>query len=242
MSRSIGLQQLAAKVYTIIQGLPTEITASLGELEDAFDAIIYGKSGNGKTSFTIALLKELIIAMDCRAEYVSYEEGHGKTLRDAMITRYNMLEHVGNRLMITDHLSFEDLKKKIARKQSAKIWVIDSLQASHLTFEQCEELKRLFVLSRKKKIILYISWAEGRSPQGAVAKAVEYYAAIKMLVDRLVVYPKSRFGGNKPYLVYKDGAKSKRRPVEWKELMKQMSGVKVKSEKLKVNDGRKPGK
>lgn len=218
MGKSIGLEQLSRKVYRTIEGLDVEFTQSLGEMEDAWDAIIFGKSGNGKTNFTIVLLKALIKALDCRAEYVSYEEGHGKTMRDAMIYRHNMLEEVGNRLMLTDHLNFEELKRKMSRKQSAKIWVIDSLQASHLSFEQCEQIKRLFVLSRKKKIVIYVSWAEGRNPEGAVAKAVEYYASIKLHVDRLVVFPKSRFGGNKPFMIWKDGARTHRTSKEWQVL------------------------
>lgn len=233
MGKSIGLEQLGNKVYRIIEGLPPEVTDSLGELEDAFDAIIYGKSGNGKTNFTIILLKALIKALDCRAEYVSYEEGHGKTMRDAMIYRHNMLEEVGNKLTLTDHLTFDELKRKMGRKQSAKIWVIDSLQASHLSFEQCEQLKRLYVLSRKKKVIIYVSWADGKNPQGAVAKAVEYYSQIKMHVDRLVMFPKSRFGGNKPFITWKEGARNHRTTKEWRALMQ---AINKKSSKNIINE------
>lgn len=210
MGKSIGLKQLAEKVYEPISGLPDEIKASLGDLESAFDAIIYGASGNGKTNFTVILLKALLQALPVmRAEYISYEEGHGKTVQDCMIHRHDMLNAVGSRLVITDHLSYGELDKKIGRRQSAKIWVIDSLQASGLTFEQCQKLKEKYVLSRKKKIIIYISWSDGKAPKGSVAKAVEYYANIKMFVDRLIVFPKSRYGGNLPFVVYEPGARAK---------------------------------
>lgn len=215
----MGLEQLSRKSYTIIEGLPDEIRASLGEVEDCFDAICYGKSGNGKTNLIISLVKNIILALNCRAEYVSYEEGHGKTMRDAMILRHNLLEEVGNRLVVTDHLTFEQLFKRIGSKQSAKVWVIDSLQASHLSFEQCEALKRRFVLGRKRKIIIYVSWADGKAPQGAVAKAVEYYANIKMAVDRFVMWPKSRFGGNSPYIIWQEGARTRRTVKEWRALL-----------------------
>src|SRR5690606_25594424 len=66
-----------------------------------------------------------------------------------------------------------------------------------------------FVMSRKKKIILYVSWSEGKVPQGAAAKAVEYYANIKLRVDRLIVFPKSRYGGNMPFVIWEQGAKAK---------------------------------
>lgn len=189
--------------------MPPEMTDSIGEIEDSWDAIIYGASGNGKTNFCIMLLKALLLAIPCRAEYVSYEEGHGKTVQDTMIKRHNMLETVGTRLSITEHLSFDELHKKMSRAKSPKIWVIDSLQASGFTYQQCKQLKEQQVMSRKKKIIIYVSWCEGKVPQGAVAKAVEYYANIKMRVQDLIMFPKSRYGGNLPFVVWEQGAKAK---------------------------------
>lgn len=210
MGKSIGLQQLAAKVYDLIHGLPPEIKASLGDLEAAFDAIIYGASGNGKTNFTVMLLKALLLAMpEARAEYISYEEAHGKTVQDCMIERHNMLSVVGSRLTITDHLNYAELDKKMGRRQSPKIWIIDSLQASAFTFQECQKLKEKYVMSRKKKIIIYVSWSDGKTPKGSVAKAVEYYANIKLFVDRLIVFPKSRYGGNLPFVIYEPGARAK---------------------------------
>lgn len=209
MAKTIGLKQLAQKVYTLIPGLPDDISASIGEIEDAWDAIIYGESGNGKTNFTVILLKAILKAMPkAKAEYVSYEEGHGKTVQDLMI-RHNMLDEVGNRLKITEHLTGPELISKIGKKQSSKIWIIDSLQASGLSFRECQTLKEKFVMSRKKKIIIYVSWSEGKKPQGACAKGVEYYSNIKMRVQDLIMFPKSRYGGNQPFVIYEPLAKQR---------------------------------
>lgn len=209
MGKTIGLKQLAQKTYTLVLGLSAEFKASIGEIEDAWDAIIYGASGNGKTNFTVMLVKALLKAMPkAKAEYVSYEEGHGKTVQDLMI-RHNMLIEVDNRLAITEHLTGAELKSKIGKRQSAKIWIIDSLQASGLTYLECKELKEKYVMSRKKKIIIYVSWSDGKLPQGACAKSVEYYCNIKMRVHDLIMFPKSRYGGNQPFVIYEKGAKAK---------------------------------
>lgn len=211
MSKTIGLKQLSKKRYELVQGLSAALIASIGKIEDAWDAIIYGPSGNGKTNFTIDLVKELIVALNAKAEYVSYEEGHGATVQEAMINRHDMLEAVGNKLQITDVLSYEDLVKRMGRKQSAKIWVIDSLQAAGFTYKECKALKEKFVMGRKKKIIIYISWGEGIKPIGATARDVEFYANIKMRVEGFVMFPKSRYGGNKPFVIWEgdetEGAK-----------------------------------
>ncbi len=207
MGKKIGLKQLSQKKYTSVPGLPENFTRSFGDIEDAFDCIIYGSSGNGKTNFTVAILKDLIKALQKKAIYISYEEGHTKTLQKTMIERHNMLEEVGGLLSIIDHCSYDELMKMMGKGKSAKIWVIDSIQASHFTEQQCAKLKEQFVLSRKKKIIIYISWADGKNPKGATAKSVEYYAHVKIRVEGLMAFFKSRFGGNKNYVIWEEGAK-----------------------------------
>lgn len=209
MAKTIGLKQLAQKVYTLVSGLPPELVDSIGEVEDAWDAILYGESGSGKTNCTVMIIKALLNAINCKAEYVSYEEGHGKTIQDLMIKRHNMLEIVGNRLAITEHLNYAELLKRMGRRQSPKIWIIDSLQASGLTYKEVKHLKETFVMSKKKKIIIFVSWSEGKVPQGAVAKSVEYYCNIKMRVQDLIMFPKSRYGGNKPFVIYEPLARAR---------------------------------
>jgi hypothetical protein len=207
MGKKIGLKQLSQKVYKSVDGLPEAFTRSFGDIEDAFDCIIWGDSGNGKTNFTVMLLKALIQALKQKAIYISYEEGHTKTIQKTMIERHDMLNQVGNLLELVDHETYDELVKRMRKKKSAKIWVIDSLQASGFSQEQCAALKNEFVMSRKKKIIIYISWAEGKNPKGATASSVKYYAHIKIRVEGLIAFFKSRFGGNKNFVIWEEGAK-----------------------------------
>lgn len=208
MGKKIGLKQLSQKTYRSVDGLPDEFTRSFGDIEDAFECIIYGNSGNGKTNFAVGCVaKPLIKALKQKCIYISYEEGHAKSLHKTMIERHDMLNQVGNNLEIIDHCSYDELVMRMSKKKSAKVWFIDSLQASHFTKEQCASLKTKFVLSRKKKIIFYISWADGKQPSGAVAKSVEFYADIKIRVEGLIAFFKSRFGGNKNYVIWEEGAK-----------------------------------
>jgi predicted ATP-dependent serine protease len=206
MGKKIGLKQLAQKKYSEVNGISEELRRSFGDIEDAFDCIIYGNSGNGKTNFTVAILKELIVALRGKCIYISYEEGQTKTMQKTMIERHDMLTAVGNKLEILDHATYDELQKIIARRKSAKIYVIDSIQAAGFTAQQCASLKNMFVMSKKKKIIIYISWASGKLPKGAVAESIEYYAHIKIRVEGLIAFFKSRFGGNKNYVIWKEGA------------------------------------
>jgi len=207
MGKTIGLKQLAQKKYILVEGLPETFTESFGEIEDAFDMLLFGSSGNGKTNCITQVLHALLSAMKCKAEYVAYEEGHGKTAQDTFIKRHNLLETLGNVMQLTDHLTYEELLSRMNRRKSAKIWVIDSVQASGFTEQQCAELKRRFVLSRKRKILIYISWADGKFPKGSCAKSIEYYANIKVRVEGLIAFIRSRYGGNKNFVIWEEGAK-----------------------------------
>ncbi|MCC6290168.1 MAG: hypothetical protein IT249_19995 [Chitinophagaceae bacterium] len=205
--KKLGLKQFSQKTYKSVTGLSQQFVQSFGDIEDAFDCIVYGPSGNGKTNFTVQVIKELIHATRQKCMYISYEEGHTKTLQKTMIERHDMLNLVGNKLEIMDGATFGELVQIMSKRKSPKIWVIDSLQASHLTEQECAELKKRFVMSRRKKILIYISWADGKKPKGAAAQAVEYYAHIKIRIEGFISFFKSRFGGNRNYIIWEEGAK-----------------------------------
>ena len=206
MGKTIGLKQLAQKTYTFIDGLADVISGSFGKLEDAFDVIFYGASGNGKSNCIAQFLMALLRALKCKAHYVAYEEGHGATIQEMLVHRHKMLEELGNVLQVTDHMTFEELEAAMAKRKSAKIWIIDSIQAAKFTADQCAELKRKFVLSKKRKVIIYVSWSEGKFPQGAAAKSVEYYANIKVRVEGFIAFIRSRYGGNRNFIIWEEGA------------------------------------
>jgi hypothetical protein len=224
MGKTIGLKQLAQKKYNVANGLPPEWEHSIGTIEDTFDAILYGPSGSGKTNCMVMLLKALLKAFPkAKAEYISYEEGHGFTIQTLMIGRHNMLETVGNRLHITEHLSYTELCKRLAKRQSAKIWVFDSIQASSILWLEYKGLKETYVGSKKKKIFLCIAWGEGNKPDGAVAKKIEYYCQIKMRVEGKIMFPKSRFGGNQPFVIW-EGSRTEGAMQYWGKNYYRISG------------------
>jgi hypothetical protein len=203
MAKTIGLKQLAQKKYVLLQDLPQEWKQSIGELDDTFDAILYGPSGSGKTNCTVLLLKALLRALkNSKAEYVSWEEGHGKTVQDLMIHRHKMLDDFAGRVKVTEHISLPELDKRIGGRQTAKIWIFDSIQASGITWDQYRQLKEKYI-GKKKKIFICIAWGDGLKPDGAIAKKIEFYCNIKMRVEGKVMFPKSRYGGNKPFVIWK---------------------------------------
>lgn len=203
--KKIALKQMFQKTYQEVQGLSPELKASLGDIEDAFDLIVWGDSAQGKTNFNLELAAQLSTALNCKVCYISWEEGHGKSLRDALI-RHNLLERMGNNMEILDGGTFSEVKAMMQKRRSAKIWVFDSIQASGWSTDQYFELKKEFVLSKKKKIFMSVSWADGKMPSGAVARAIKYYANIKIRVEKFIAFPTGRYGGNKNFIIWPEGA------------------------------------
>jgi len=205
MGKRLNVKQLSQKVFIPVDGLSDEMRLALGEIEDTFTAIIYGGSGNGKTNFTVQLLKELKTLGN--ALYISYEEAHGKTIKD-LILRHNLVEELPN-LSFSDGEDFEELMTLLKKKKSPKIVVIDSWQYCEFTYQQYKKLKEAFALGRtagKRKIIIIISHIQGKEPDGKSALQVKRDANIKILVDHYIADITSRFVSQRNFCIWEKGA------------------------------------
>lgn len=206
--KGLPIQQLAKKVFANIDGLDEEFKECFGNIDEAFDIIFFGDSSNGKTNAVAQFIGKMITFFKCKCNYISYEEGHGKTMRQVLIDQHNLLEKHGNCLTLYENFSYEELDYYIHKRGSAKIWVFDSIQASGLTWEEIRDLKNKYVKGNGKKIFVFISWVDGKLPSGAVAKSVRYYANIKVRVEGFICFIKSRYGTKKNFVSYETGAKS----------------------------------
>jgi KaiC/GvpD/RAD55 family RecA-like ATPase len=61
---------------------------------------ITGDSGHGKTELVVKFIKQLCLKNNTKADYFSFEQGHSKSLQDA-IQRNNMEEVKGKVMFIT---------------------------------------------------------------------------------------------------------------------------------------------
>lgn len=178
-----------------------------GEWEKAFGHpdrtgtwIIWGNSGNGKSSFVMQLAKYL-----CRFAKVAYdslEESTGLSLKNSLV-RHKM-EEVNRRFVILDRESMEELSERLSKRRSPEIVIIDSLQYSGLTYATYKAMKE----KHANKLLIFISHAEGMNPEGRAAKKVAYDADVKIFVQGFRAMCKGRFitaPGNY-YTIWEEGA------------------------------------
>ena len=176
-----------------------------GEWLDAFDCpelcgvwFVWGNSGNGKTSFIMQLCREL--SRFGKVAINALEEAQSKSVKDA-IRRFGMDDLDGKVQFLCEPLS--ELTERLAKKRSADFVIVDSFQYTQLTYKQYIAFKE----ANKKKLIVFVSHADGKKPAGRAAVSVMYDAALKIWIEGYRAFSKGRYIGITGVLdIWKDGA------------------------------------
>lgn len=173
---------------------------------DAFGApekigvwFVWGNSGNGKTSFTMQLCKEL--CRFGRVLYDSLEEGDSLTMQNSIL-RSGMMD-VKNNFQLLNCEKIKDLEERISMRRSPEFIVIDSFQYSQMSYKDYIRFKEM----HRDKLLIFISHADGRKPSGRSAVSVMYDSSLKIWVEGYRAFSKGRFIGTKGmYTIWGEGA------------------------------------
>lgn len=168
--------------------------------------LIWGQSGNEKTSFVMQLCKYL--CRFGRVAYNSLEEGVSLTMQNSL-KRFNMME-VNRRFLLIDAESMEQLDIRLHRQKSPDFVVIDSFQYTMMSFKQYVEFKE----RNKNKLLIFISHADGKLPAGRAVRSVMYNADMKVYIESYRAFSRGRYIGPRGYFdIWPEGAR-KCWPVE----------------------------
>lgn len=193
------MAKLNKKRYKYLENTSEKWNDSFGKVDENFIAIIWGSSANGKSSFTMDLVNDL--TKFGSVLYVSLEEGHSLSLKS------NVLRHLdaGNKnIRFADHqMTYDGLVEYLSKKRTPKVVIIDSLQYFAIDYHKYKHLKETF----HNKSFLFVSHANGKLPDGKTASKIMYDAGIKIRVEGFIAFVASRYGGNKNYVIWEEGAK-----------------------------------
>lgn len=162
--------------------------------------IIWGESGNGKSSFVMQLAKYL--CQWCTVAYDSLEESTKLSFQNTL--KRERMEEVNYRFKILDREPMDELSERLSKRRSPDVVIIDSLQYSGLTYTSYKELKE----KHRNKLLVFVSHCEGGKPEGRIAKKVVYDADMKIFVRGFRAVCKGRFitqPGNS-YIIWEEGA------------------------------------
>ena len=200
MAKSLSSAQvLGIKSKTVT--LSGEWAACFGEMARHGVVFIWGNSGNGKSSAIMQLCRELAMGCGMKGLYLSLEEGYSVSIQNTL-RRFGMQECKA-RLQILDSCTLEDLSERLSKPRSAEFVVIDSIQYLQLSYKQYIAFKERF----RNKLIILISHADGKQPEGRAAKAIRYDAGLKVWVEGYKAFSKGRFiGSTGEAVIWKKGA------------------------------------
>jgi len=191
--RSIGITEFLERKF-VTYPFEGAWADTFGEPERNMKCIIWGDPGNGKTEFCIQLAKYM--AGFTKVYYNSFEQGVCKTLQDAL--RRNQMQDVAGRVIFGDQETVEEMTHRLSNKNSPSVCIIDSRDYINLTTAQFKTLIDTF----PRKCFILICWQSGGKPRGEYAKQIAYMCDVKIQVRDFAAYPRSRFGGNKKFIIW----------------------------------------
>ena len=199
MSRALSMNDLYNKRYNLLD-FEGSFYNAFSKPERSGVWFIWGNSGNGKTAFAIQLVKYL--SNYGRVAYNSMEESSSHTIQEAFI-RNNMAE-VGSKVVLLENEPLNELEERLKRRKCHDIIVIDSLQYSRINWEAYQRMKE----ANRGKLIIFISHADGKSPEGRVAKRIMHDAGLKIWVEGYRAHSKGRYIGPNDgiYTIWNEGA------------------------------------
>jgi hypothetical protein len=195
--RAISVGQLLRKKFKTIP-LTGHWQEAIGTPEANGIWLVWGQSGNGKTRLSLMLAE--MLAQYGKVAYNTLEEGARLSFQKAIReTGFNIPK---GRFTILNREPMDELIVRLKKRKSPDIVIIDSLQYSFLTRRSYFELKQAL----PNKLIIFISHAAGKDPDGDLAKKVRYDADVKIYVEGYMAFITSRYGGGKPITIWKEGA------------------------------------
>ena len=198
-NRAISVGQLLRKKF---KTLPFEgqWADAIGQPEANGIWLIWGNSGNGKTRLSLMLAKYL--TKFGKVAYNTLEEGARFSFQRAI--REMEFDTAPGRFTILNREPVSELVARLQKKKSPDFVIIDSLQYTFLTRRSYFELKQAL----PNKLLIFISHASGKEPDGDLAKKVRFDADVKIYVEGYIGNVTSRYGGGKPIIIWREGAES----------------------------------
>lgn len=188
--QALSVSQLLAQKKETFE-LSPEWKIAFGEPEVIGTWIIWGQSGNGKTTFALSLAKEL--SRHGVVLYDSLEEGASLSLMNA--AERVGLQHVNRRVRFVCE-DMDTLLSRLKKRRSPKIVFIDSFQYTQMSYKQYIEFKEQL----PNHLLIFVSHADGNNPSGRSAKSVMYDSMLKIWVEGYRAFSKGRFIGERGWI------------------------------------------
>lgn len=197
--RALSPKQIVNK-KRIIYEFDGAYLESFGRPEQIAKWFITGPSYSGKSSFLFMLCGYL--CKFGKVDYNSFEEGDSQTVSEK-IQRHGLLDNEGD-FKLLPKMPLHDFLERLSKRKSAAFGIVDSVQHAEVNKHEYIEFTDALCNQKKRKSILFINhWVKND-----LTKFIKHDCDIKIEVIGFVANVQSRYGGNKPFLIWEQGAKS----------------------------------
>ena len=159
----------------------------LGSIDRHGVVFIWGNSGNGKTTAAVSLGKEL--SRYGVVLFVSLEEGFSLSLQNTL--KRLAVKECRSKFQVIESSDIDDLDARLSKRKSPEFVIIDSFQYLQMSYKRYIAFKE----AHRNKLIIFISHADGKQPEGRAARSVKYDAMLKIWVEGYKAFSKGRFIG-----------------------------------------------
>lgn len=200
--RAISVEELLKTKFVEIP-LTGRFRELMGAPEASGTWMIKGGSGNGKTSFVLQLIKELVKYE--KVAYNSLEEGARKSMQVAF-EEMEMQKLPKGKLILLHREPMPEMIVRLGKKRAPRIAIIDSIQYTFMTKQDYKTMQAAL----PNTLLIFISHVEGKNASGALAKSVWYDADVKIDVEGFIAKPHTSRTARgltlKDYVIWEQGA------------------------------------
>ncbi len=199
INRAVSIAQMKQKKFKTLE-LSPDFSNFIGTPQSSGVWFVWGNSGHGKSRFLMLLAKEL--TRHGKVAFNSLEEGTSLSMLKNLEESGMDSPEIRKNFILLDREPIEELKIRLRKKKHPQFVFIDSFQYTGMSKKQYIELKEEFT----DVLFVFNSHAEGKEPQGNVAKFVRYDAGVKIRVEGFKALPASRMGGGDEFIIWAEGA------------------------------------
>lgn len=199
--RAYTVNNVLSKKHKKLQ-LSVEWERQIGVPEASGVWFLYGHSGNGKSSYLMQMVKEL--CQHGKVLYNDLEEGVRLSLKHN-IERAGLDTDIKTQknLLVLDKEPMDALEIRLKKHKSPNIIIINSWQYTGYNKKQFDQLINSF----PNKLFIIVSHAEGKDPDGSVAKKILYHADVKVWIEGFKAFIISRYGKKEEFVIWNEGAR-----------------------------------
>lgn len=172
--------------------LPAPWSNHIQTLPQRFLMYIDGDDGHGKTEYTLQLSKMLSTHYG-KVHLNNVEQG--KHIQIQQSVERNKFEAIpAGKFMYSAITDFKAYKEKLARRNSGRVQIIDSISYWPLNAKQIQELIEDF----RRKSFIFVAYKKHYHAN----KEIAHLCDIKVRVEHFRATPRGRFGGNENYVIW----------------------------------------